>query len=266
MRRMRLASRILRTLLKDRMYHPDRLIADTFGIIARCGVLLVLYWYVFQIKGGEVNGVGFDVVAWSMFFYFSFSILRLRDISKAIMEDIQSGTVEILFSKPISYLGYRMWWQIGAGLYPFLVATILGSGILLFTVGITETMKVFTFIPSLLLAFLGAVILSLVLYTILGLLAFWIEEVTPLFWIVDKSVMILGGSYLPVAFFPSFMYKLAILSPFGASQFITHSVYESWQSNWYMLLGIQLFWIVALSIVMVLMFTRAKQRVSINGG
>jgi ABC-type uncharacterized transport system permease subunit len=78
--------------------------------------------------------------------------------------------------------------------------------------------------------------------------------------------MILGGSYLPVALFPVFMYKLAIFSPFGASQFITHSVYDSWQSNWYMLLGIQLFWIIVLSLVAYVMFAKARQKVSINGG
>jgi len=116
------------------------------------------------------------------------------------------------------------------------------------------------------LTFICGSILSLFLYLIVGLLSFWIEDINPVFWIVDKAVMILGGSYLPIALFPAFMYKIALYSPFGASQFITHTVYESWQTNWYQLVGIQLFWIVLLGLIIYFMFERAKQKVSVNGG
>lgn len=248
------------------MQYPGRLIADTFALVARCGVLLILYWYVFNLKGGVVNGTPYILIAWSMFFYFAFSTLRLRDISKSIMQDVQSGNVEVLFNKPVSYLGYRVWWQIGSGLYPFLVATILGSIALALIVGVPQTMTLSIFLPTVFLVFIGASILSLILYSIVGLLAFWIEEVNPVFWMVDKAVMILGGSYLPIALFPPFMYKLALYSPFGASQFVTHTVYESWQSEWIMLIGIQGFWILVLALVVYIMFEKAKQKVSVNGG
>lgn len=266
MKEIRLATKIIRTLVKDRMQYPGRLIADTFALVARCGVLLILYWYVFKLNGGTINGTTYILVAWSMFFYFAFSTLRLRDISRTIMRDVQSGNVEVLFNKPVSYLGYRIWWQIGSGLYPFLVATVLGSIALWLIVGIPQSMTIGIFAPTMLLVFVGASILSLVLYSIVGLLAFWIEEINPVFWMVDKAVMILGGSYLPVALFPVFMYKLALYSPFGASQFVTHTVYDTWASEWYLLIGIQAFWIVVLGLVMGIMFKKAREKVSVNGG
>lgn len=266
MKEIRLANKIIRTLVKDRMQYPDRLIADTFAIVARCGVLLLLYGYVFKLNGGVINNTSYIIVAWSMFFYFAFSTLRLREIARAIMQDVQTGNVEVLFNKPVSYLGYRMWWQIGSGLYPFLVATILGGVLLFLTIGIPNTMTFAFFIPSLILVFFGAICLSLVLYSIVGLMAFWIEEVSPVYWIVDKTVMILGGSYLPVALFPAFMYKLALYTPFGAAQFITHTAYQSWQTNWYLLIGIQFFWILILTLIMALTFIKAREKVSVNGG
>jgi len=236
------------------------------SLIARCGVLLVLYYYVFELKGGEVNNTPFIFIAWSMLFYFIFMTFRLRDIAREIMRDVQSGTVEILFSKPVSYLAYKMWWQIGSGVYSFLVAVVVGTIALMSIVGIPSTMAIVPFIPTLLLVLIGGILLTLLIYTIVGLLSFWIEDISPVFWIVDKAVMILGGSYLPVALFPDFMYKLALYSPFGASQFITHTVYESWQGNWYVLASIQYAWVIALTIVMLIMFTYAKQKVSVNGG
>ena len=266
MKRIRFARKIITTLLRDRTQYRGRLFVDTASLIARCGVLLVLYYYVFQLKGGEVNDTPFILVAWSMLFYFIFMTFRLRDIARSIMQDVQSGIVEILFSKPISYIAYKIWWQIGSGVYSFLVAAIVGSVALMSIVGIPDTMATVLFIPTLLSVLIGGTVLTLLIYIIVGLLAFWIEEVNPVFWIVDKAVMILGGSYLPIALFPDLMYKFALYSPFGASQFITHTVYESWQNNWYVLAGIQYVWILGLAVVMVIMFAYARKKVSVNGG
>ena len=266
MKEIRLAIKILKTLVKDRLHYPGRLLVDTIGVVARCGILLVLYWYVYKLNNGVINGTTFLFAAWSIFFYFSFSVLRLRDISRLIMKDIQTGNVEVLFSKPISYLSYRVWWQIGSGLYSFVIITIVATIALFFLIGLPPTTTTSLFIPTLILTFICCSILSLLTYSIVGLLAFWIEDVNPVFWIVDKAVMILGGSYLPIALFPSLMYKIALFSPFGASQFVTHTVNESWQNNWYQLIGIQLFWIALSSLIVYFMFKQAKQKVSVNGG
>ncbi|MFH1232474.1 MAG: hypothetical protein V1651_01245 [Patescibacteria group bacterium] len=262
----RLPIQILKTLIKDSFQYPDKLIVDIIIIFARCGILLALYWYVFKLNNGIINGTTFLFASWSIFLYFAFSILKLRDISRAIMRDVQTGNVEMLFSKPISYLSYRMWWQIGSGIYSFTVITLFAVVALIFIIGLPPTMTIGIFIPTLILTFLCGAILSLFLYTIVGLLSFWIEDINPVFWIVDKMIMILGGSYLPIALFPTFMYKIALYSPFGASQFVTHTVYKTWQTNWYQLISIQLFWIIFSSLIIYFMFEKAKKKVSVNGG
>jgi ABC-2 type transport system permease protein len=266
MKQLRLANSILKMMIKDRVQYPARLIVDTFGIATRCGVLLILYYYIFSIRGGEINGLTFQIAAWSMFLYFAFMTLRLRDIATSIMQDIKSGTVEVLLSKPIHYLSYRMWWQLGAGLYPFFVACVLGTIALVFTVGIPTSMTSWFFVGTLSVVFVLGIILSLLIFSVVGLLAFWIEDIKPLYWIVDKSVMILGGSYLPVALFPGIMYTIAIWSPFGASQFISHTVYDTWKTGYLEMISIQVFWTVIFSIVVAYMFGRAHKKVSVNGG
>lgn len=253
-------------MIKDRVQYPARLIVDTVGIGARCGVLLVLYWYVFRFQGGNIQGVSFQIAAWSMFLYFSFMTLRLRELARAIMQDIKTGTIEVLLAKPIQYLTYRMWWQLGAGLYPFFVATCLGTVALLLTVGIPENMKSWFFVGTFIVTLFLAGVLLLLIYSVVGLFAFWIEDVKPLFWIVDKAVMILGGSYLPVALFPKIMYKLAIWSPFGASQFITSTVYDTWKTDYIKLISIQVFWTIIIGVLVIYMFNQAHKKVSVNGG
>lgn len=266
MKELRLAAKIIKTLTKDRLHYPDRLLLDTIGLIARCGILLILYYYVFKLNNGTINNTTFVFAAWSVFLYFIFSVMRLRDISRMIMQDVQSGNIEILMNRPISYLSYRMWWQIGSGFYSFAVISVLATLAMIMLVGLPETMLLPIFLPTLILTFIFSIVLSLFLYALVGLLAFWIEDVNPVFWLVDKAVMILGGSYLPVALFPPLMYQLAVYSPFGACQFVVHTVYKSWSADWYRFVGIQLLWILITASVVYWVFNRAKRKVSINGG
>lgn len=266
MKEIRLARKIITTLIKDSIHYPGAMLVQAVSLLARCGLLLVLYHYVFELKGGTIAGVTFPIVAWSMFFYFIFSVLLLRRIAEYMMQDIQSGNIEVLLTRPISYLSYRMWWQIGLGAYSFLFLVVTATGAMVYFVGIPATMSLGIFLPTFLLTFILSTMLGLFLYAIVGLLAFWIEDVKPVFWLVDKSVMILGGSFLPVALFPDFMYKIAIYSPMGASQFVSHTVYTSWQTQWVSLVSIQIAWIVILGLVMGVMFGRAQRNVSVNGG
>ena len=266
MKEIRIAIKIIKTLTKDSIHYPSRMYANIFIVVSRMGILLALYAYVFKLNGGVINGVTYIVVAWSMFFYFIFSNFNLRRISRLIMEDVRSGSVEIFLSKPISYLSYKIWWTLGLGFYNFLFIGFLAFAILALMIGVPGSMMASTFIPTLLLEFVLTTILTIIIYAIVGLFSFWVEDITPVFWIVDKFVMILGGSYLPVALFPSFLYKIAIYSPFGASMFISHIVYDTWKVDWLKLVFIQIFWIIVLGLFLVWLFRKAKRSVSVNGG
>lgn len=266
MKNIRLGIKILKTLTKDRIQYPGRLVVDTVGMFARCGILLLLYHYVFALNNNNIHGINFLQAAWSIFFYFSFSSLRLRDLSRLIMQDIQRGDVEVLFSKPISYVLYRFWWQLGLGLYSFIVLAISFTILLYGIIGVPETMKMNIFFPTLMMTLVFSTILSLLVYAFIGLFAFWIEDIMPIFWVIDKSIMMLGGSYLPVALFPDTLYWFAKYSPFGATNFVTHTTSKLWESQWVTFALLQVGWILAFSGIVFIQFSQARKKVSVNGG
>jgi ABC-2 type transport system permease protein len=266
MKQIRLAQKIIKTLIKDKLHYPGRLVTDTLITLARFLILMLLYWYVFNLNNNNINGTSFIFVCWSMFFYFSFFLLRTRNIARQIMNDVKTGTIEVIFSKPIHYLFYRFCWQLGDGLYPYLLISsvfVIGLGL---TVGFPSTFSTPIFLLTFLLTIILGAFISLCIYGIIGLLSFWIEDIDPIYWIIDKMVMILGGSYLPIALFPDFLYQISIYSPFGASQFITHSVYPNWQINWPYLLSIQFIWLIICGLMIYFIFQKAKSKISINGG
>ena len=122
------------------------------------------------------------------------------------------------------------------------------------------------FIVTFSLTFILGQIIALFLYGIIGIMAFFIEDISPLHWIVDKIVMVLGGSYLPISMFPPIMKGLAYISPFGAVNFATSTVYESWNSEWIYRIAFQLAWIVVLGSVLYILYNQSKKKAMINGG
>lgn len=59
-----------------------------------------------------------------------------------------------------------------------------------------------------------AVAMLLALHLWIGLLAFWMQEVAPIFWVTQKLMFIFGGLMLPLTLYPAFMQTAAALTPF----------------------------------------------------
>jgi ABC-2 type transport system permease protein len=52
------------------------------------------------------------------------------------------------------------------------------------------------------------------LYVVTGLLAFWVHDVSPIFWVWQKVLFTLGGLMMPLALYPEWMQRLASATPF----------------------------------------------------
>lgn len=264
--KLKLIFKLLQMLVKDRLFYPGQVVVELVALLSRCGLLLLIYAYVFKQRGGDINGNNFTLVAWSLFFYFCFSSLRLRNLPFEVINDIKTGAVETLFAKPIPYVQYKFFWQVGLGLFPFLVNLLFGITLLYFWIGFPSQFLDFNFWLSFSLALSGCFVLCGIIYSLVGLTAFWLEEASPVCWVIDKMIMVLGGSYLPVALFPEFMLWLAKYSPFGASQFITHSLTHYWSKHWLSYVSIQFFWIVVLGTSVLVVYKAAHRRLTVNGG
>ena len=78
--------------------------------------------------------------------------------------------------------------------------------------------------------------------------------------------MVLGGSYLPVALFPPFMKFLAFISPFGAINFTSSTVYSTWNNEFLIRILLQIVWIVVFGLLLVYVYKKAREKAMINGG
>ena len=265
MKKNRFSLAVIKIFMKNQIQNKSYLFLDIFNMISRCLVLFFLYAYVFSLSDGIINGISYRTTLWSMFIYFCLMTLNLRKINKLIMDDVKSGNVEMFINKPVNYIFLSFCKVFGQGLYSFLVIGFLGSIAMALFVGV-PILNLAIFIPTLIITVILGQILCLILYAIIGLLSFFMQDVRPIYWIVDKFVMVLGGSYLPIAMFPNFMKVLAYVSPFGAVNFASSTVYDSWTNEFVVRLLMQAGWIVVFGLLLSFVFDKAKKKAMINGG
>jgi ABC-2 type transport system permease protein len=105
------------------------------------------------------------------------------------------------------------------------------------------------------------------LYVGIGLLAFWLEDVSPVFWIWQKLLFVLGGLMLPIALYPAWMQRLAALTPFPAILAWPASfVLEGAAVAPAMLAGRLVIWASLTALAVRWLYSRATNRLTLNGG
>lgn len=265
MRRISFALTVIKIFMKNQIQDKTNLILDIFNMISRCLIVFLLYAYIFKLSNGSINGVDYKTTMWSMFIYFCIMILNIRRLDNIIMTEVKSGSVEMFMNKPTNYLSICFYKVLGQGLFSFLFISILGSIVMALFVGIPE-LNLIIFIPTFIITLFLGQVLGLLIYALIGLMAFFIQDIRPIHWIVDKFVMILGGSYLPISMFPNFMKIIAFISPFGAINFASSTVYKSWNNEFVIRIALQLFWIIIFGVLLRFVYNKTKEKAMINGG
>lgn len=265
MKRIKFAFKVIKIFMKNQMQDKTNLLLDVFNMVSRCLIVFLLYAYIFRLNGGSVNGVDYKTTMWSMFIYFCIMILNIRRLDNLIMGEVKSGNVEMFMNKPTNYLTLSFCKVIGQGIFSFLFISVVGSIVMIMFVGVPN-LNLHIFVPTFVITFFLGQILALFIYALIGLMAFFIQDIRPIHWIVDKVVMILGGSYLPISMFPRFMKIMAFCSPFGAINFASSTVYDAWNNEFVIRIMLQLLWVIVFGILLIVVFNKSKKKAMINGG
>jgi len=140
-------------------------------------------------------------------------VLSAPQVHLDIQEAIRAGDVVYRLGRPVSYVGAE-------------VAAAFGVlAVRLPLLGLTACVCAFAFtgwIPPA-RAFAMAVPFGLVaaallaaLHVWIGLLAFWLHDVSPVYWVCQKLMFVLGGLMLPLAIYPGVIQRIAGYTPFPA--------------------------------------------------
>src|SRR5262245_6399980 len=138
-------------------------------------------------------------------------ILSAPPVHVDLQESIRRGDVVCRLGRPVSYVGSVFAEALGllAVRAPVLAATawIVAYA---FTGWIPPIASLAWTLPF---GFAAAALIT-AMHLWIGLLAFWLEDVSPVFWVAQKLLFVFGGLMLPIELYPGAMQRAAAWTPF----------------------------------------------------
>ncbi len=197
-------------------------------------------------------------------------LIYTSDTFWQLSSDIVEGQIANQLILPISYRKRLLSTTIGSFISQFFIIVIpiliVGYVILCwgFGVAIPGILNIIFFIIS---AFLGCILIDS-FYFIFGQTAFFTGALFGLGEIKDVIIGFLAGAYLPIAFFPVWAKNILQFLPFGSMISTPVSILIGTFNikEVLIMLGIQIFWTVVLSIIGKLLYMRSVKHVVSYGG
>jgi ABC-2 type transport system permease protein len=172
--------------------------------------------------------------------------LTWSEADKWIERGVRQGSLTRDLVKPMSFLGQWLGFEVGTNLMNivFQIIPVFFIGILAFGLEPAPAHRIAAFAASIILAFLlyyGLTFLN-------GLGAFWLQKITGLRRVKRVLIGFLGGSFIPLSFFPPALQTISHFLPFEYIRFVPINIYLGRYGTAGMLvqLGIQAAWIAAL--------------------
>ncbi len=228
------------------VYRVNFFFRSLFGLVPLTATLSL--WT--TIYSGSQSSVAGYSLAQMVSYYL---VVTLVDMLTAVAEDdwqiaadIKDGRISQFLLKPMNYLAYRLT-LFGAG-------RLIYSSVALIPVGLFIAWHgsdfVFPSHASTWVAFGASLVLTALLQFFvsfsLALLAFWLQEVSTLIFIVFAFEYIAGGHLFPLDILPPWGQKLLLCTPFPYQLYLPVNIYLERTAGAELLAGlaIQLLWVI----------------------
>lgn len=257
---------ILRLQTRQEWYHRAAALSTLIAWSLRMGLTILLYHGIYDIIGkADIKGINFQTAAGSMVFYAIYSGFNSRGIFHTINTEFKSGAIELWLNKPISYILLKIGENLGKNI-PTACALILCAVLFWSLNGLPPVDHLLLrFLAGTVLLILG-VIVGYLLYSLIGLSAVWLQDATGVFMIADKIIMVFGGAYIPIAFFPHYFRLIGESLPTGAVTFLSQTFYPDFFDNLPRFIVTQLAWVLALGFALYQGSNAVNKHMTVNGG
>lgn len=235
-------------------------------MIAMFMFIFVWLWRALYAIGGqaEISGFRLSQVIW----YLAMAetvILSGSRIFEEISAAVKSGDLAYTLVRPYSYLGFEMAHSLGGSLPRVALNFVMATAVVLPFVQCVET-TVSGALGFLVLA-AGGLVLDAAIAVLIGLGAFFIEEVQPLHWVYSKLLMSVGGMFLPLDMFPPWLQKISNWLPFRLIIYAPARTFVAFEAGFFLrALAGQALYLLALAGVLWSVWRWGRRRLVTHGG
>jgi ABC-2 type transport system permease protein len=256
---------VLRTSAKQQLVYWAEVALRAISMVLFMGVFMALWTTAFGVSGeAEISGYTLTEMVWYLAMTETITLSSSR-VFVEISEAVKAGDLAYTLARPLSYPFYQAAHSLGGSIPRFVLNLMVGSLVVGLGIG-----SVAGSIEGL-VAFLGAAALAMLLDSLIavliGLLAFWLEEVLPVFWIYQKLMFTVGGLFLPLEMFPEWLKQISWWLPFRFITYVPARTFVDFDPEFVLqAMAGQIVYVAVLFGVVVLVWRRAQARLVVHGG
>ncbi|MEO8085066.1 MAG: ABC-2 family transporter protein [Ardenticatenales bacterium] len=255
---------VVRTQLAHGLAYPADLVMRSLTIVIFMWVFVHLWRATFAATGETtVRGLTLSDTLWYLVLAETIMLAKPR-VSTDIAQAVRDGSVAYQLAKPYSWLGYQASVTIGDALVRGVVTVVLGGAVVAMMIGPPPAAAGW---PLAALAVIAGWLIDFCMATLVGLLAFVVEDVAAFEWIYSKLVLVLGGVLLPLDFLPDRFRGFVQALPFASTTWAPARLFVAPDAALFgRLFGIQLLWLIVLALAVRAVYGRCTARLTVNGG
>ncbi len=264
---------VLWTAARQQWVYRAEMAMRAVQMVLFMGVFMALWTTAFAVSGrAELAGYHLAEIVWYLAMTETITLSTSR-VFVEISEAVKAGDLAYTLARPLSYPWYQVANSLGNSAPRFLLNLAVAAGVVGLGMGQVPVLSQAEGAGSLpgLIAFLGTAALALLIDSliavIIGLLAFWIEEVMPAFWIYQKLLFTVGGLFLPLEMFPDWLRRISGWLPFQFITYVPARAFVAFEPAFVLrAAGGQVAYVVALGALVTLVWQRARRRLVVHGG
>ncbi len=191
--------------------------------------------------------------------------IRPRAIRNELSDEIRSGKIAYVLNKPFSYIGYLISKYLGEAIVGLLTYIIIGTAISFIIIGPLTTFNI-SVLPFVLITTIIATFITGLIYILIALSAFWIEENSPLFWIYEKLILCIGVLF-PIEIFPQAVQPFIKFSPVYVTTYAPAKIAVDFSLKTFINITVfQLGYLTIVGLLCFLVYRKGVKKLNVNGG
>jgi ABC-2 type transport system permease protein len=255
---------IFRTQVINSFAYPIDLLSRSLAIVLFMWVFIQLWRTTYNTLGqASIAGLSLNETLWYLMLAETIVLSKPR-LSQTIAETVKDGSIAYLLNKPYNFLLYQVSVGLGDSVLQMVTNVIAGGLIVWLMVGPPPPPAGW---PLAFIAVMAGWLIDFCLSAMIGLAAFVTEEVKAFEWIYQKVLFILGGLLIPLDFYPDWLQKIALLTPFAYTVYGPARLFvEPTLGRFATLFLGQAAWLVGLGLLLSFLYRRGVNWLTINGG
>lgn len=188
-------------------------------------LVLILMWS--AIYGGQkvIGGLTLqEMITYILIGNFFNAIIR-NFLSGVVARDIKDGRLSMFLVKPMSYFNYIISQEIGRISLATTTSVLSSALVIVFFINTFiwnfDLAYFLVIVAMIILAFITELLLSY----LIGLIAFWTDEVDGIYATIDRIKKFFSGGYFPINLLPLMFIQISFILPFAYSFFVPAQLY-----------------------------------------